>query len=266
MKNKIACFGFIIVLTIFLAMPVNTALAAEGGVTPVYVDGCWQYQDPDTGYIAILWDDAELLSDEEEKLLINDMIPITAFGDVVFSSDYQDELSTDYWAEKVLRAVCDSGESGVIFEIDMTNREIFIYSDGEIHKTITTSYAYTITDNVYKLATDGRYYDCASEAFSEVISLLEGRSIAQPMKHINNVLLAVALGILLNFIILNIKKKNNNKNAAKEAIVFDGSITAVNVIPGQLHRVYNPPKSSSSGGRGGGGGGGRSGGGGGHSF
>lgn len=271
MKNKIFCLGLIIVLAVSFMISNTTALAAEGAGEvqgPVNLNGYWQYQDAETGYIAILWDDADLLTDEEEEWLINDMMPITAYGHVVFSSDYQDEMSTDYWAEEVLRIVCNSGESGIIFEIDMTNREIFIYSDGEIHKTVTTSYAYSITDNVYRYATDGRYYDCASRAFLQVYSLLGGKSIAQPMKHINNVLLAAAFGLLINFIMLNIKKKKNNKNAAKEAIIFNGSITALNIIPGQLHRVYNPPKSSSSGGgrSGGGGGGRRSGGGGGHRF
>lgn len=266
MKNKISVFGLIVLLGISLLIP-KVVAHAEGKVgEPFYADGYWQYQDADTGYYAIVWDDAELLTDEEEEYLLYDMMPITEFGHVVFSSDYQDEMNTDYWAEEVLRLVCDPGESGTIFEIDMTNREIFIYSDGEIHKTVTKSFAYTITDNVYRFATEGRYYDCASEAFSQIYSVLGGGSIAQPMKHINNALLAVAFGILLNFIILNIKKKRNNKNAAKEAIVFNGSITALSVIPGQLIKVYRP-KSSSSGGRsGGGGGGGRSGGGGGHRF
>lgn len=264
MKNKIYVFGLIIFFGISLLIP-QVGVHADGEENaPFYADDCWQYQDADTGYFAVLWDDADLLTEEEEEWLIYDMIPITGYGHVVFSTDYQNELDTELWAEKVLRTVCDSGESGVVFEIDMTHRQLYIYSDGEIHKTVTKSYAYTITDNVYKYATDGRYYDCASEAFSQIFSLLGGKNIAQPMKHINNALLAVGFGILLNFIILNIKKKKNNKNAAKEAIVFNGSITALNVIPGPLSRVYNPPKSSSSGG--GGGGGGRSGGGGGHSF
>lgn len=266
MKNKMVYFGFVVFLTISLLIPGITTLAQEKGTGLIYADDFWQYINPETGYIAVVWDDADLLTDEEEELLINDMIPITAFGNVVFSSDYQDELYTDQWAEEVLRYVCDRGESGVIFEIDMTNRQIYIYSDGDIYDTVTTSYAYTITDNVYRYAVDGEYYECAANAYGQMISLLGGKSIAQPMKHINNLLLSISCGILLNFIILNVKKKKNHKNTAKEAIVFNGSITGLSVIPGPLSRVYNPPRSSSGGGRSGGGGGGRSGGGGGHSF
>ena len=224
-----------------------------------------QYEHPETGYIAIVWDDAELLTDEEEERLLEVMNPITAYGHAVFSSDTNNggERTSDL-AESVLRSVCARFESGTIFEIDMDNRMLYIFSDGAIYDIVTKSYADTITDNVYRYATDGRYFDCASEAFRQILRLLEGQSISQPMKHINNALLALALGIFLNFFVLTVKTKKNDRKAAQGAIVYQGRISNLKVVAGELKRVYAPKKSGSS--RGGGGGGGRSGGGGGHRF
>lgn len=86
--------------------------------------------------------------------------------------------------------------------IDMDNRNIWIHSNGAIYRTITKSYADTITDNVYTYASAQDYYGCASEAYTQMATLLAGRRIAQPMKYISNALLALIIALLINYFVV----------------------------------------------------------------
>ncbi|MCR4841791.1 MAG: TPM domain-containing protein [Eubacterium sp.] len=233
-------------------------------------DTALTYTNRETGYSAIVLDNAELLSGTERETLLNDMQALTAYGTVIFSSDYAEGYSTDDYAESVLHSYVDNGDSGMVFEIDMSNRQIYIYSDGYIYDVVTSSYALTITDNVYTYASEGDYYSCAYNAFDQANSLLMGGKISQPMKHINNALMAIGIALAVVFIFVYATGAPGDDTVSRKVKV-DGSFTSLAVIPGALHKVYNPPSSSSGGGGGGGGfggggGGGSSGGGGGHSF
>ena len=160
-------------------------------------------------------------------------------------------------------------ESGTILLIDMDNRTIWIFSDGAIYRTVTRSYANTITDNIYTYASDGDYYGCAKSAFEQEARILGGGRIAQPMKYISNALLSLVGGVLITFLVLRAQRESfeGKRNQKK-------SQTTVQLLGRQLiesHVVTRDSGSRSGGGGGGfsgggGGGGGHSGGGGGHSF
>ena len=232
-----------------------------------------------TGYGVYIDDDAELLTASEENDLCQAMEPITAYGNIVFvsiaSNSYSsvEDFAADYGYSRF------GNESYTLFIIDMDYREIFIYSDGEIYETINDGYAYTITDNVYTYASDGTYYECAYHAFEQILTLLEGRSIAQPMKYISNALLAIVLALLINYFIV---MHTSRSVKASNSELLSGIYTKVNVknpTKKFLHQTkrYSPQntdsnngaRSRSSGGFSGGssgGGGGSRGGGGGHKF
>ena len=150
-------------------------------------------------------------------------------------------------------------------------REIRIHSDGKVYRTITNAKANTITDNIYRYATREEYYLCAEHAFEEILSVLKGQRIAQPMKYLSNALLALILSVLLNFSWLKARAK---KLKPKRAVVLAVSGMAAVAAACKAERFIRQTKvyhSSSSGGGGGGrggggGGGGHSGGGGGHWF
>lgn len=222
----------------------------------------------ENGYDLVIEDDADLLTDSEETALIEDMRPILQYGNAAFISTDINYSSVSSFAEKKLRSLFGY-ESSTVFVIDMDNREIYIYSDGRIYKVITTAYANTITDNVYKYATNADYYTCASKAFGHMTTLLDGGRISQPMKYISNALIALTLGLIINFIVIKVKSKSAK---ASEKELLDTVFTKCEINDPQkifLHqtKVYDPPSSSSGGGGGGHhGGGGHSGGGGGHSF
>lgn len=220
------------------------------------------YANPETGYEVFLSDGADLLSQEEEELLAQDMIPITAYGNCAFESQYVTGSDSYNYVKDHYSGYFQ--ESGTLFLIDMGNRQIKLYSSKDVEKVVTVSYANSITDNIYTYASDGDYYTCASKAFAQEYTLLQGGRIAQPMKYISCALLALILALLINYFVVRLKSKNTKTPqerimAAVIATALVGSAASV-----VTSRERKSSDSSSSGGGGGGGGGGFSGGG--HSF
>ena len=232
-----------------------------------YTSPVWS--NPETGYSVYIDDWAGLLEPSEEEELLVNLKQVTQYGHAAFVS-----ISENYYydTERYAREYYlshFSKDSGTVFLIDMDERYIWIHSDGNIYRTITKSYANTITDNVYSYASDKEYFDCANTAFDQILTLLRGQKIAQPMKYISNALLAVTLALLINyFVVMSFSRSRKAssgqlmKGIYNKVEILDPSVTFTH-----QSRHYSPRSSGSSGGGGGGGGGGSSsGGGGGHSF
>lgn len=257
----ISCFAFSIT---------GNAAASSSVSTPV---PALTWNNEETGYRVVLEDDADLLSDSEESMLISQMQGITDYGNAAFKSISYNEFSTSYFARDYYYELFGQ-KSGTLFLIDMDNREIYIFSDGAVYKTVTTAYANTITDNVYRYASNSDYYSCASNAFGQIHSLLSGNKIAQPMKYISNALLALILAALINYFIVRLlsgtAKPSNTEFLSSASTGFQ--FTKPYVIRTSQSKTYSPQSSGSSGGSGhssggrSGGGGHSSGGGGGHRF
>ena len=224
------------------------------------------YTNETTNYEVVIEDDSNLLTETEKENLIKDMQPLTNFGNIIFKSINNTTTSTsnfaaDYYHENF------GTQSGTLFLIDMYHREIYVFSDGDNYKVITRSKALSITDNIYKLASEQKYYECAKKAYEQINTLLNNGKIAEPMRYISYFFIAIILSFFSTFLFVlsksKIKAKTNYKSLNKYNVRFNiGNITGIKT--GEK-RVYNPPSSSSSGGSSGGGGG-SSGGGGGHSF
>lgn len=110
---------------------------------------------------------------------------------------------------------------------------------------------------------------CAREVFLSEQTLLEGRKIAQPMKYVSNLFLALALAILINYILVKLfsRAKSPSDREMLAAIAATQRMNHVDVQFDRETKTYSPQSSGGGGGgRSGGGGGGSSGGGGGHSF
>ncbi|MDO5155238.1 MAG: TPM domain-containing protein [Eubacteriales bacterium] len=228
------------------------------------------YQNADTKYQAICKDDADLLSAAEEKSMLEAMQPITQYGNVAFVSTNHASAGTSAYAQSEYSQLFGTS-AATMFVIDMDNRQIYIYSGQEMYKELTKSYANTITDNVYKYASSGDYYTCASEAFAQMYAVIDGQRIAKPMKNISNVMLAIALAILINYFVVRFVSdaRKPKENALFDAMKVTQSIKNFDADLRYTDKKYCPQSSSSSSGggfSGGGGGGGFSGGGGGHSF
>ena len=224
-------------------------------------------------YRIVIDDEEDLLTTSEENMLRIKMEEIRKYGNVGFVTVSQ-YTSTDSYTKSKYRELFGK-ESGMLFVIDIGRRNIWIFCDGAIYRIINKPYANTITDNVYRYASKGEYYDCAYHVFDQAQTLLEGGVISQPMKYISNVLIALVLALLGNFIFLLIQRKEAVASADTMAKAMSTGIS-VGIISKMLtsSRRSRHVESSgggggggySGGGGGGGGGGGSSGGGGGHSF
>ena len=222
------------------------------------------YVNKSTSYEAVIIDEAGLLTEGEKKSLLEDMQPITDYGNVMFYTIDMNKGTTIYEGQRRLEERFGSSPNGTVFIIDMANRELSVYSDGAIYRTITRGKASTIVSNVYRLASKGDYYGCASEVFKEETAMLQGAKVAAPMKLASNILLALMLGMLFAFGIVkafSIIPKASEKELLA-AIQTQQNLEGYNRAFTHQTRRYDPPSSSSSGGGGGGGGGGDGGGGG----
>lgn len=221
------------------------------------------YVNAETGYAAYI-DNGAGLGIATERLE-EAMIPVTRYGGVAFVSASPD-MQADRYAEKRYREFFGT-DSGTLFLIDMRHRYIWIFSDGDMYKTVTTGYANIITDNVYRYASRGDYTTCAVTAFEQIVMLMENRRIAQPMKTLNNALLALLCGLALNFIYMVFVTRTKNPTAEEIAWANDWQlhVRSPKTLVISETKTYDPVDSdsgSSSSGGGGGFGGGRSGGGG----
>ena len=256
-------------ITFLLALIVMVIGAVSYGKCNVYAYN--SFVNPDNGYEAVIEDDAGLLTESQKDLLIAQMEQITQYGNVLFKTISYNSTSTESYIRSLYRERYGS-KSGTIFLIDMDNRNIWIHSNGAINRTITKSYADTITDNVYTYASAADYYTCASKVFEQEYELLQGRRISQPMKYVSNALLAIVIAVVINYIIVRVyssQKKTSTKSLMNGLFEYRAFNNCKVVFTHQT-RTYSPQESSSGGSSGGGGGGGSSGGGGGsgggHSF
>lgn len=229
------------------------------------------YANPDTGYQVWLEDKAELLTNEQLADLSQIMQEITDYGNAAFVTIDRNISSTEDFARSYYMNRFGT-DSGIIFVIDMEQRNLWIHSDGAVWRVVTVSYANTVTDNVYRYASKGDYYRCAREAFEEILELLKGQSIFQPMKYISNALLAMILALLTNYglVIFFTRLHQPKKSAILANIHRKFSYSRLKAVYTHQTRIYDPVSGGRSGGSSGGGSGrssgSRSGGGGGHRF
>ncbi len=222
-----------------------------------------------SGYELLIDDKASLLTEEEKIKLEDAMTPLLEYGNIAFATNNTLSNSTTYQAMDFYHDYFGY-ESGTVFYIDLKNREIYIFSEGNNSDAITNMKSNVITDNVYTYASSGDYYECAKVAFEQMLTVLEGGKIAEPLRFICSIIIGLILSFMICFIYayLSSRKKKASTKSLMNSVDSNIIIKDFNAEITGERRVYNPPSdsSSSSGGGGGGGGGGSSGSGGGHRF
>lgn len=264
--HKMTKYSLLVLLTVCLCMALSPVCALAA--SPVWTN-------EETGYGMYIDDAADLLTEEEEQRLRQHMQEITEYGNAAFVTTSENNSSAKNYAENWYYSQFRN-DSGTLFLIDMDNRMIYICSNGAVYREVTNYRAETITDNVFRLATKKDYYGCAREAYDQIVTLLRGGKIAQPMKYVCNILLALVLSVMINFLIVSAARKQRSASVKKVIQAADAQFhisKPVTHLTSKSKR-YDPISSDSGSSRGGGGGysggggggGGFSGGGGGHSF
>ena len=237
--------SIVLILLLISCLSFSLTVHAESDADSSAPDPIY-WENPETGYQVLLEDDAALLNAEERTQLAEEMKEITSYGNAVFKTISYNSYSASSYARDFYHDLYGQ-RSGILFLIDMDNRELYLFSDGTIYRTVTKSYAESITDNVYRYASKGNYYICASEAFEQIHTLLAGQKIAQPMKYISNILLALILAALINYFWA-MRTAGSAKASSREILNSISTQFAFNNLQRILtkqDKVYSPPSSSS---------------------
>ena len=184
------------------------ALTAMGGELPLPREpGAEPYKNPETGYSALIYDDAELLDPDEEILLMEDMKPLTKYGNVAYWTT-KETASNELDQAMDKRRELFGDTSSTVFVINMKIRKLTIQSDGGIYDVITDSRARSITDNVKGDAGNKKYYAASKDAFGQMLTLLEGGTISEPMKIASYVMLSLLAGLIIALVVIFSKRFN----------------------------------------------------------
>ena len=219
-------------------------------------------------------DEANLLSNQEEAQLQEYLESLNSeINYVVATTDTSDYGDVDSKLYHYYILEYPESADGVAFIIDMYNREVYISGYGSIAKEIRNSDALDITDNIYRYATKGDYYNCIYKAFVQANTLVNDGYILRPMRIIVSLLVAIILGFFGTFIWAIVERSNVDMSSSTSQILMTGATIAGTAAIYDTKRVRRSSDSGgghSGGGFSGGGGGGFSGGGGhsggGHSF
>lgn len=215
------------------------------------------YKNEKTGFVAFIDDGQNLITTEQEKLLLERLITLTEFGNAGFVTTNTSYSSFKELCRSYYRNMFGDAD-GSIFVIEMHTRQLGLYSDGASQYIITGSKANSITDNVYKYASNGDYYGCADLAFSQIYTVLNGGKIAEPMRYTSNIFIALTLALFFGFLFVMVKSKI--KKASYQEIIkncdIEFEVGETSAVKTGQHSVYSPQSSSSGGSSSGGGGGG----------
>lgn len=181
MKIKTCCIALVLLLLLSSGLVVSAAEKT--------------YQNTETNYKALIMDDEDLLTDEEEAKLLQDMQPLTEYGNIAFWTTTEN-TSDEVDQARLKRKELFGFDSAVVFAVNMNNRKLTIQSIGKINEYVTDSKARSITDNVKSYASSKDYYSAAKEAFSQMYNVIRGENIPEPMKYASYAVLALIIGLI----------------------------------------------------------------------
>ena len=254
--------GFTLALALLLAAACALPCFTEG-------NGAGSAGSAGSAYRVVIQDDAGLLDTAELADVRAEMEAVAQYCNVgLYTTNRRSGQSAQEQAKAWGNRTFGTADY-TVFVIDMYQRWMEIYSSERIYRVVTRAKANTITDNTYKYATNGKYADCAKEVFAEIRQVLEGYEIASPMRKVTNALVAVAVALLLAYLLIYARMEKETEVSVPGIITVMAAGAGTAVLAKKLTRTVKH-SSSSGGGHGGGGGGfsggGGGGGGGGHGF
>ena len=225
------------------------------GCFPAMAEGT-TYINPETGYRAVLEDDIDLLTEEEETTLMETMEELTQYTNVAFWSTRAgwNQSSAIRNAENKHISLFGPLVNGIVFMIDMDARYMFLDTEGWIQGVIPKSTAEIITNNVRSAMSAGRYYEASDRVYKQVRAKINGEKIAEPMRYLSAVSIGIMGGLLFALYLTLTRRNRVNpvrypKEVAAKAVIT--TITVSNIaytLQGEptVKRIYSPPHDSSS--------------------
>lgn len=210
------------------------------------------YTNPQTGYRAIVIDDADLLTSSEEQALLRQLKELTANANFAFWTCRKSgtQAGTKSNTEKMHIDLFGRRATGSIVCVDMASRYIFLDTEGAFQRVVPKSEAEIITNNVRSLLSSGRYAEAAADVFAQIKSELQGEQIARPMKYLSNAAIAVMIGLFALLTLL-MKKRSVHTAPVVETTALLRELQQNEAVDGEpvvtVTRKYSPESSDSGG-------------------
>ena len=200
-----------------------------------------------SAYEVLVFDDADILSDDEEIALYESMERILPYGNAFF---YSTELDPSEDAQKAAEDAyyfMYENQPGVILQFDMTNRQITLSASTDMEKILHKERD-SIVDNIYRIASQGDYYACAAECFDEIVLVINDGQIAHSMKYINNAILALIVALMINFffVFINSRQDTSYKAYMLKSVFETETLKNIKVKETKKTKTYAPITTSSS--------------------
>lgn len=224
---------------------------------------------------ANVYDFADLLTDEGEADLQARADQRRAEGYTVYFLTYDDAcgrstmtFTDDFYDYYITKLDFDKQVNGIMYAIDMDNREVYINTGGDLAGAISSDKAYSLLDKTYQYASNKDYYNCLLKTDEVTMKYLNptllDKIIPTPLSGIISAIVAAVTG-------LGMFARHNKNNKIIAGSNYLGAFNVVNnnaTFAGNRQEVIAGfyKQSSSGGGGGHSSGGGGSHGGGGHGF
>lgn len=170
-------------------------------------------------------DDAGLLKKGERKALLNKLNKMSKKYSYLIFTTNEKTLSIHKQAEEFYRDNFED-DSGVIFLVNMGEREIYLAANKDAKKLIKNKDALDVTDNCYRYAKKGNFYECLNHAFSDIDSLLNHRGIIRTMRYVVGILFGLILGFFSMFLWMAFSRKIS---------LPEGKVLTKGIIPLKYH-------------------------------
>ena len=156
-KNKISTIAILCLILLCLLLPSLS-----------YGEADWQTSNSNTGFAAVIEDQAHLLDETDLKKTGSVMLGITEFCNVCFYT-YAGEDSNGVLVKARNWGDIQFPDSDyVVFVIDMSVRRLGVYSSEDVYNALSTDQANDIVSKTSEYATQGLYAKCAQETFGMI--------------------------------------------------------------------------------------------------
>ena len=225
-----------------------------------------------------VWDFANLLNDHEEAEL-QELAEkrLSERGVNVYFLTYDDAcgvdertFTDDFYDFYITKLDFDNEVDGVLYAVDMDNRQVYINTSGSYKSMLTSSKAYSLLDDTYSYASDEEYYSFFVKTDKATMKYLFPSTIEKVLPSTTSLVISLIVAIVIVLIVFAIQRKSNKKPVAdvyqQNFQVLSRNSHFMGHREEVIHDFYKPSESSGGGGGGHSSGGGGSHGGGGHGF
>ncbi len=194
-------------------------------------------------YTAIIIDNTDVFTDEQEEALLSEMSSLCEHGNVCITTlvsfegltfNIMNDLYTDTFGDT----------DGVILFIETKQSAMNIHCHGELAQELDSQALRDITAEIAGYATAGDYYACADNFIAETRFFFFNKELSAPMKLVTSALLAAIIGITVTYFIVKAVygKKTSTQKEMLRAIFSQQKVEDTEREPMGVSNIVKVPK------------------------